>query len=272
MSIIREALKKADRDEKVAQKTSPVTADTRNVRRWTTRSLVAMALLVGSVSLVIIGSRLTGMFPERGTASKGNTRAGASLPDPVKTNAPGEMGEVGGGSSDQNLTALTRQAERYFWLGEFAQAEELFRQALKTGSGPRAELFNNLGLCISKQGRLKEAVLLYDQALAIDKGMVEALNNRAVAFRGLNRLDEALDDLQSILEKEPDWSYAQFNLGTLHEAMGRVDKALNFYRQYLSNTARPPGLDETQVRQRIKALELQKQSFKLPALSKGMER
>ena len=144
-------------------------------------------------------------------------------------------------------------------------SERGFREAIAAGIGDRAELANNLGLVLRKQGKLTEAVKLFDEALEKNPGMVEALNNRAVAYRKMKRYKEATADLEKVLKADPDSGHAQFNLGTVYEARGQIKEAIRYYRQYLDNPSRTPGLDETLIRQRITALEAEGSSVSWPA-------
>ena len=96
---------------------------------------------------------------------------------------------------------------------------------------------------------------MFDRAIDKDPAMVEALNNRAVAYRMLKRNTEARADLEKALQLDPDYGHAQFNMATVHEAMGQTGEAIVFYRKYLNNSSRSPGLDEALIVQRISALE-----------------
>ena len=73
------------------------------------------------------------------------------------------------------------------------------------------------------------------------------------------------------LEIAPDFGHAQFNLGTVYEALGQVGEAIKYYRKYLDNPKRTPGLDEALILQRISALEAEVSSVSWSAgkLKKG---
>jgi len=53
------------------------------------------------------------------------------------------------------------------------------------------EAHSDLGYCLRKQGRYDEALAAYDRALEIQPRYAEAIEYRAEAYLGLNRLDEA---------------------------------------------------------------------------------
>ena len=73
---------------------------------------------------------------------------------------------------------------------EYGKAIRAFRSA--TESDPSMhQAFSSLGYALRKTGEFEESLAAYDQALQLEPGYAEAIEYRAEAFLGLNRLDEA---------------------------------------------------------------------------------
>jgi len=216
--------------------------------------LVGSALLVGVVAACLIGWKGYGIYRARNSRIHPSTvPARARGEVPLKTRRVADQKPKT--PAVQQDEDLTRQAERLFWLGDFSESEKLWRRARKEGVGNPAELDNNLGLVLEKEGKLKQALTLLDEAVRAEPKMVEALSNRGIVNRKLKRYKSAEADLKRALDLDPHFTHAQFNLATVYEAMGRTKDAILYYRMYLKNRARSPGLDEVLILQRISALE-----------------
>lgn len=73
---------------------------------------------------------------------------------------------------------------------EYGKAVRAFRSA--TESDPQMhQAFSSLGYALRKSGEYEESLTAYNQALELEPGYTEAIEYRAEAFLGLNRLDEA---------------------------------------------------------------------------------
>lgn len=84
-------------------------------------------------------------------------------------------------------------ARRQAW----EQAERCFQQAHQLNPTHPAPL-TNLGNLRTEQGRLEEALPLYQQALSYDPDYANAHHNLAVAYRRLGRLDDAVRHLKQV--------------------------------------------------------------------------
>jgi len=80
-----------------------------------------------------------------------------------------------------------------------------------------------------KQGRLDEALELYDKVLELNPANTEAWNNRGVTLFRMGRLEEALECSNRALEIEPNNLEALRNMGFILKTMGRFDEALECY-------------------------------------------
>ncbi len=80
-----------------------------------------------------------------------------------------------------------------------------------------AEAHNDLGVCLTQQGKLEDAIDEFDVALNRDADMLEALFNRALCYRRLRLRDAEQADLSRLVEVERD-------SGWLTEAKQRLDE------------------------------------------------
>lgn len=255
MSIIHDALKKA---QSVGKGTGP--EDQRPGKGppgsgWELRSvLLIIAIVVGVAALGTIVWRIGSVIKARSIIAKAGGSAQVQSEKTVAGNTPVKLKpemESESAISDESL----RNAERLLRIGDLDAAEEGFRKVLGSGKGDKSELLCNLGLVLKRKGKYKEAIKLYDEALGIRPDFAEALNNRAVLFRKMKQYVRAEADLNKALELKKGYSEAQFNLAAVYEASGKKLRALDAYRNYLSNPDRDPGLVDPRVRQRISFVE-----------------
>ncbi len=255
MSIIHDALKKAQTEEKASGEHdgASVSGSALETRKPYTLIMV-LAIVVGVMALGTLVWRFGPLLMAKKQSRNSNapaSTASAAMSSPRVT-APGVNPAE---SEAANLDQKVRNAERFLRIGDFAAAESIFRAVLASGEGNRAELANNLGLTLKRRGRLKEALGYYDQALEYEQNMAEVLNNRAVLFRKLKRYTDAESDLKSALKIKPGYPEALFNLGVVYEASGKKLAALEAYRKYLEDSSHEPGLVAPRIRQRISYVE-----------------
>lgn len=98
--------------------------------------------------------------------------------------------------------------------GLFADAEAVCRQALEAGSEPG--LLNTLGVALKEAGRLAEAAAVFEEALALKPGFVEARYNLAGVRKDQGRTDEAVGLLREVVRLAPGLPAARFALCMAH--------------------------------------------------------
>jgi len=91
---------------------------------------------------------------------------------------------------------------------DLARAIEILTEA--AGLSPKLpDVHNNLGLALSTSGQPEQALAAYDKALAIDAKDIHSLYNKAAALHALDREEECLRCLDTILELAPDFEPAK---------------------------------------------------------------
>jgi protein kinase len=95
------------------------------------------------------------------------------------------------------------------------------------------ELKFTQALQLTEQGAWEEAESAWTALLRMEPENGAALSNRGLVRISLNRLDEALADLQMAVQLSPDEPILHENLGTVYEARNDWDAALREYNTTL---------------------------------------
>jgi tetratricopeptide (TPR) repeat protein len=165
-----------------------------------------------------------------------------------------------------NSQALFASATAYHGAGRLYDAERLYREVLAAdpshaeclalfgvlarqtarpdlaafclrhaiGLKPQVANFHcALGSVLLAQGQHAEAVAAFAAALAIEPGLLEALNNQGNALQAMGRMAEAAECYRRAVALQPKLAEAHYNLGSTLAALGRVDDAIRSYRAAL---------------------------------------
>jgi Flp pilus assembly protein TadD len=97
-------------------------------------------------------------------------------------------------------------------------------------SPAKARPHNNLGENLKKVGRVAEAQVHLERALALQPAYPDALNNLATIYSTIGRKNEALALLQQCLSLNPGHVQARFNLAMQLYEHGMVPDAEKEYR------------------------------------------
>lgn len=84
---------------------------------------------------------------------------------------------------------------------EYAKAIRAFRSA--TEADPRMhQAFSSLGYALRRTGQYEESLAAYNEALEIEPSYTEAIEYRAEAFLGLDRLDDAKEAYMQLFRED----------------------------------------------------------------------
>jgi tetratricopeptide (TPR) repeat protein len=117
---------------------------------------------------------------------------------------------------------------------EFAyrSVETIWRDTI--AKDPRSWLaHNNLGVALSRSGRLMEAVEQYAEALQYNPDYAEAHNNLANFLMQTGNVRDAMNHWEQALRSSPNLVEAHFNLGYVLVQAGEVEKGIAHYEQAL---------------------------------------
>ena len=172
--------------------------------------------------------------------------------------------------ASKKAVGLRPSAESYFNIGlasfylkQYKDAAEAYRQAIKLDPYNAADAYYALGLVYRDWGKVDEEIQAYKQAIklrpdytvayerlgsrylrskkfneaveifrqlsALKPGDAIAPNNMGEAYFELNRLNDALESFRQSIRLKPDYGKAYYNLGRTLLAMGNRDAALEQY-------------------------------------------
>jgi tetratricopeptide (TPR) repeat protein len=91
----------------------------------------------------------------------------------------------------------------------------------------------NLGDALRRLGRTDEAIRVLQEALRLDPGHPKAHLNLAMALESDHRREEAIEHYERALEIDPNFAEGHANFGNALAALGRLDEAAYHYRRAL---------------------------------------
>ncbi|HVM60213.1 MAG TPA: tetratricopeptide repeat protein [Verrucomicrobiae bacterium] len=94
-----------------------------------------------------------------------------------------------------------------------------------------AEERNTFGLALQKEGRVKEALRQYQEALWLKPDFAEARHNLGAAYQGMNQRQKAIEEFEQALRMKPDFAESHRELGVCLMDEGRLQEAIGHYEQ-----------------------------------------
>jgi tetratricopeptide (TPR) repeat protein len=130
------------------------------------------------------------------------------------------------------MSSILNQAIATHQRGDFAEAEKLYREALKVD--PRqADALALLGVVLGAKGSYDEALRLVTQAVEIDPQSALFHFHRGSVQMAMKMLSEAVESFQRALALQPQFPQAYYNLANALRADNRWPEAINAYRAAL---------------------------------------
>ena len=123
-------------------------------------------------------------------------------------------------------------AVEHHQAGRLQDAEHIYRQILRADPN-HADALQLLGAIATQVGNHEVAVDFITRAIEVNPDAPNFHSNLAVAYRALEKLDEAEAAIRRALQLEPDYAEAHFNLANTLQAKGKLDEAAASYRQAL---------------------------------------
>ncbi|XP_004467278.1 tetratricopeptide repeat protein 1 [Dasypus novemcinctus] len=107
----------------------------------------------------------------------------------------------------EESTRLKEEGNEQFKKGDYVEAEQSYSRALQACPScfqkDRSILFSNRAAARMKQDKKELAVSDCSKAIRLNPNYIRALLRRAELYEKTDKLDEALEDYQSVLEKDP---------------------------------------------------------------------
>ncbi|KAM5217762.1 tetratricopeptide repeat protein 1 [Hipposideros larvatus] len=113
----------------------------------------------------------------------------------------------------EESTRLKEEGNEQFKNGDYVEAESSYNQALQLCpscfQNDRSVLFSNRGAARMKQDKKELAIRDCSKAIQLNPDYIRAILRRAELYEKTDKLDEALEDYKSILEKDPSIQHAR---------------------------------------------------------------
>jgi Flp pilus assembly protein TadD len=141
---------------------------------------------------------------------------------------------------------LETVASDYVLLEDFADADKWFTE-VAAERPTDAHVLYLLGRTKYQEGLHEAALSNFDQALILHPRYVEAEDNRGLALRELNRLDQARDAFQNAIDwqgQKPVNAQPLLNLGSLLTFQGDTSKAVPLLEQAAALAPQNPAIHE----------------------------
>ncbi len=229
MSHINEALKKAqkERDARHLKYTGFLFA-----RRKEKRALVWRVLLWSSFLLVLIflGFRSYSWWDSRGKNSLASKKQ-------EKVARPSRAANLANSKTSQVQAAARQETSRPKPAVGGRTSQD---KALGSGTASRqktnlsAEAFYEKGRRFHKSGRLPDAKRFYQEALRLDPGYVDALNNLGVLYMHDKDYPAAQKSFETAVSLKPGSVDPHYNLACLHAIRGETEQSLAHLRRAVS--------------------------------------
>lgn len=154
----------------------------------------------------------------------------------------------------RELAALIRMGKSAYGEMEFVRAERFLREAL-AGGARYADIYYTLGLIEHQRGNFRQAVELFEQAIAANPDYTEALLSLSITLNDMGRYEEArkaYGKAADVLSR--DGAPPQENLfrgrianlrkelGELYLALGQFDEAIAEFRKSVGVAPAYPDL------------------------------
>jgi len=114
--------------------------------------------------------------------------------------------------------------------GRIEEAMEHYQKAIQINPN-YSDALNSLGIALAAKGWFDEAIENFRKTIQIDPNDFKALNNLGIALANKGRFDEAMENYYKAIQINPNYAEAQNNLGTALAAKGRFDEAMEQFRK-----------------------------------------
>lgn len=178
----------------------------------------------------------------RAAAAQGASKGPAPTPAQPAAAAPASA-RATRTSEDVDLKRAFQIGLAHYGAGRHAHAEIVFRRVVailekgvsaKTGDVTLAQALNALGVIMRVQNRYRDAIALYERALALDPGNAGVFSNLGNALKDDHELDGAIEAHRRALALTPNDAKINHNLGVSLVQAGRFAEGIEAYDRALA--------------------------------------
>jgi tetratricopeptide (TPR) repeat protein len=113
--------------------------------------------------------------------------------------------------------------------GYWKDSITLLNRDLQVTNGSIALVHNNIGVSLAEEGKIKEAVYHYNEAIRIKPDYADAYNNRGTIYGGLKQFQLAIGNFDKAIALKSDYAKAFYNRGTAYTFIGQYERAIENY-------------------------------------------
>jgi len=132
----------------------------------------------------------------------------------------------------QNIEQLFNQAIDYQQTGQLSEAIVLYQQLLAINP-QHSDALHYYGLAIADTGNRQQGIELIKQALAINPHSAQTYNNLGFIYEDEGQLQQAKECYEKALQLKPDYSDAYCNLGGVYQSEHNLPQAIDCYHHAL---------------------------------------
>jgi tetratricopeptide (TPR) repeat protein len=221
MSIIHDALKKAEREREPLSKRLPRSRGVRTARRRWRGSAIA-GMLIGVTTVGAVGVWL--WLQPLGAGLTGETRVPTAQSSPAKVPGAGAQADRQAVVSEPGPVAQALEVSARSRSGEVPSSAAPLSVAFEAQA--TAEAAFERARAAESKGQWEEAKQYYRQALALNPTLVEARNNLGNLYVQQQQLTAAIDEFQAALAHNPHYAIARNNLGSTYLMIGEEALAI----------------------------------------------
>lgn len=135
------------------------------------------------------------------------------------------------------LTNLLMEGKAAFEINQLEHALKLFQDAYRL-SPNNAEVLNDIGMVYRKQGNMSEALKYYKLALEKDPRCATCQNNIGVIFSKQNNPKDAQKAFMDSINIDPNYSDPHLNLALLLEKQDKKDDAIKHFQNFIDKATK----------------------------------
>ena len=233
MSIITQALKKAEREQQLAHGGTAWVPPASTEAKAPHRHGQALWIVVAAVFAVSFGAGLHAWLS--GPAAQVNAPANAvrSMPTPqLRTTGPGQVPGPDGRPAHQVAKAVPNRRPVQLQRAGVTPIRPVTAAAARPPAAPGIAADHlSRGNALYREGEFSSALHMYQIALALSPHDVKVRNNLGITYIQLAMFDEAVTAFKEALRLDNSYSLAYYNLACLYGRTGDAENAVGYLRQ-----------------------------------------
>jgi tetratricopeptide (TPR) repeat protein len=113
--------------------------------------------------------------------------------------------------------------------GYWKNSITLLNHDLQVTNGSIALVHNNMGVSLAEEGKVKEAIYHYNEAIRLKPDYADAYNNKGTAYGKLKQYQLAIENFNKAIALKSGYVKAYYNRGTAYTYIGQYERAVESY-------------------------------------------